>query len=251
MARRSVNALVAVALVAVVCAAILSTGIASTAIRLVPALLLILLLPALPLASALPSRASWLERFAIALAATMALVALATVLLDALGINIGSAELSIALAVITVATCAAVAIFRRSNPAPDLPSLPKISRRDGAFVAAGVILLVGAGIVTALSVERQRDRDTFTQLWAQPGPDGPDVAQVGITNHEGGARTYVVSTTIGKGEAQQRNVSLGDGETSIYEQRVDPDAGPLRISLTGGGAQQSVSLNLHRAVSGQ
>ncbi len=241
-----VRSLVVIALAAAICAVILCSGIEPASIRIIPAVLLMFLLPGLALALALPRAAGWPERLAIALAASMSLLALAAVALDALGIEIGSTQITVVLAVLTVAICAAVALWSEPDHAPPLPSLRAISRRDAAFVAVGVALLAGAGVISALSVERQRDRDTFTQLWALPAPGQTDVAQVGITNHEGDARTYVVSTTIGRGDVMRRQVSLADGETSVYEQLVEPDAGPLRVSLSGGDHSQSVSLDLNR-----
>jgi uncharacterized membrane protein len=99
----------------------------------------------------------------------------------------------------------------------ELHSHPRfqVSLRQGLLLATAVIVC-GAALTLSIHSNAVSTRENFVQSWVLPQPvdtvSSPDV-QVGIMNHLGSKRAFVIHVTVGTGRTAQFMVTLGNGAT--------------------------------------
>ena len=186
-----------IALSTVVAAALVLTLPAQMPIRVAAGLALVLVLPGAGLRLALlPS----IARLA-AIPASIALGALAAVLLDALGVQLETQVWTIALAVLAVLGGLAGALRATDTPtATDAPPADTPPARPSRLLViacsvGAVFLLAAAIVITSISAHDQVDRVRFTQLSATPGP--ASTVDVSVRSDEKRTRRWVLVLAVG------------------------------------------------------
>jgi uncharacterized membrane protein len=232
-----------------------SVGVlAAVATGLEPALRLVLVLPlivfvpgyALVRAAAPATRISPLPRFVLGLGASIAITALAGVVLDTMpgGLSAGSwAAVLFLVAIVSTMVLllrsrhVAVAESASAGPAAGETTIPPDRRRlalnSFLFATSLVIVVVAFGV--AIAAFDNQPRPGFTQLWMLPTAD-PSTVTLGILNEEGQSVDFSLSLTrSGQVEADWPSITLADGQSWQASATV-PDFQqanePLEASLT-------------------
>lgn len=219
----------ALALLGVVCAVLVLVLDAGQPVRAVAGVPLVLALPGTALSFCLwpHGRVNGAERTALSAGLSLALAALTTLALHAVGIALGTSSWAIALGGESL-VAGLVATARAPGATPPHPGrrfrlLPVVL----AVLAAG--LVGGAGVVTGISASDQRDSVHFSQLWALHGPAG--TLRLGVRNLEGSTQRYVVrAQRDGVGLRVWRDVVLSDGAT--WTTTWGPRAGSGKVLVT-------------------
>lgn len=210
--------------------------------RTVAGLLLVLVLPGAALASAaLPTRRDvGFELVALVPGLSISVAVLATVALDAAGVQLGSTAWAVTLAGVTVAACAVAALRRgpTSTTPPRVTSgeLVTPSRLGGVAWGVLVVALVAVtAIVTVGSVRHVQRGSRFTELWALPAAGRADAVVIGVRNHENARRRYALEVRTGQTVvASWSGVDVGEGRTWTRAVTVPHGGEPLRVVLHQG-----------------
>jgi uncharacterized membrane protein len=145
-----------------------------------------------------------------------------------------------------------------SEPSAEEGRIRSISVRQGALVL-GALAIVAGSLVLSLHSGAVTSREPFVQAWILPQPQAnpwSTTAQTGITNHEGGPRTFVVLEAVGKATATQQVVvtqqvvTLGEGQTWVHKLTRKPgQTVRVTVALSSRPDEVLVSVNLARPVS--
>jgi hypothetical protein len=221
---------------------------ASSPLRAVSAMLLILLLPGVGIARLLTEPANWhfgVERGLMVLLLSLASVVLCSVGLYVFGAPLNAESWTLSQGVVVV-VAALVNLAANPRASSGKRSVARVGRLRRTFLVVGVLLPVaGATAVTIPSVRHRDARDHFTQLWAQPADDDRVIA-IGVYNHEGMSRRYLLEVTGAKGASEYS--ALVPPRTTwttavARDPKVEVFRAVLRGSVTAAGPQ-SVELHL-------
>jgi hypothetical protein len=201
--------------------------------RVVAGMLLVLVLPGYGLAALLPV-ASGRRHLLIIPALSISAVILLSGAMYVLRIRLDLSSWSLSLAALGVLGHLLSGLRRARFPQPLRVTPRGISHPLLAAGAATLVLLAGAAVVTARSVERQENGDHFTQLWAVPAPRAERLL-LGIYNHEGERRLYHLRVYSGTTQVQSEEVAVNPGRTVTVPASRPLRAGALRVSLLYAG----------------
>lgn len=197
--------------------------------RVLAGIMLVLVLPGFGLASLFPVASGRRQLLVIPVLSLTAVILLSGALY-VVRIPLDLSSWSISLAVVAVLGHL-LSLLRPARFRPSAPVRPRAAARPVAVAAVGVLLLLaGAAVVTAQSVNRQESRDRFTQLWAIPQPRG-DGLTIGVYNHEGEPRRYRLKVLAGRTEVQSEELRVASGGTTRVTAYRPVKAPELAISV--------------------
>ena len=238
MRLRSSADLIVVACIALL--AVLSTVVlrAGTAFDLVPAAMLVLVLPGYAVcAAAIPERSvNALERCTLSLGVSLALAACAGLALHVTPWGINAQSWTILLAVVTLAACA-VAHWRRTGsptgagPFEDVHlELPVTS----VAMLAVAVLVAGGALYFSGQPPAELATQGYTVLWAVPDSAGAPTIHLGVQNEETDSREYLMRASWGDQLLREWSVQLDT--TGIWQADLDisgdaQTSGDLRVLL--------------------
>jgi len=225
--------LLAAALLAIVCG-LVAVLVPWQPVRIVAALPLTLFLPGYALTAAIfgTRQLDRAREIVLGLAVSLALLALGSILLSAVGIYPGTWALL--LAVFTVAGCA-VGMARRG---PERRREPRdgprrrLRRRDGAILLAATALGAVAIVLTQVSFDAG-DADGYTALWMLPGHGGKSV-EVGVASAQHTPWSYVLDVHPHGSRPIVESFQLRPGDEKILRLRlpVRADGRPLKVTAS-------------------
>jgi hypothetical protein len=168
---------------------------ASTPVRLIAASALVLVLPGAALGRAvLPRGESVPEQILVALGASVVVVALVAIGLDAIGVALERTVWVIVLVLLTVVG-SSVAILRDFRPSPRRLRLPAPPRpTDALLIAASVALIVGAVVLGTKPLSAPAGTPGSNALWVED--DGARGAAVVAQSSEFRTARFELSVTV-------------------------------------------------------
>jgi hypothetical protein len=238
-----------VALLALGLGAAVLVGV-GVALGTICALGLVFVLPGLAVVAYAPFPANRAERIALILALGVALLVLASILIDAIGLKLDTTSWVLALVGVSILGCGvALAIASpdaRSGPLGPRPRrLPRVSPTKILAAVVVVAAIVAATLVTIDSKQAQDRKSQFTEVWTVPG-SGPGGARIGIGNSEGGPRSYrVMVQADGRVIRDWGPVRLDSG--GLWEQNFAAPAWVHRIHVVVAGTGEGRTV--HRSTS--
>lgn len=218
----------ALAALSEVCAVVVQRTPAGSPERAAAALLLVLVLPGLALRRLLMRGES--GGLLLVPALSLALTILVSAGLYVAGIRLGLTSWSQSLAAAVICFALASLPWRTSLTGAHRHRI-RLSAVTTIAILCAVGLVASATIVTARSVHRQHREDRFTQLWALPGGDR---ITVGIYNHEGSARRYLLRARLGRRLLRSEMIPVAAG-ASWTRTLALLGRGNLRFSVTARG----------------
>jgi hypothetical protein len=118
----------------------------------------------------------------------------------------------------------------------------RVSLRQ-AVLLFGAGLICAAALVLSIHTDAATTRESFVQAWVLPSPTEnvfSTSVQLGLRNHLGGRRTFLVNVTIGKGPTKVFTVRLADGAS--WTQVITRYPGERVESTVSTSSQPSVVL---------
>lgn len=210
--------LVLVAALAALVLVVRAVAGSATAITVVPAALLVLVLPGYALSAfALPgAAANALERCALSLGVSLAVAALLGLILHLTPWGLTAGSWTVALVAVTWLGCI-LALFRRQAANSEVTLSPTPARfsldtRSATMIGAAA-LVCGAALYVSSRPPSELASQGYTLLWAIPDAGGVPVVHVGIQNFDTGPRQYRLNAAWGDQSVQQWNVQLDVNST--------------------------------------
>jgi Protein of unknown function (DUF1616) len=226
----------------IVCVAVV-LAVPTTAVRAVFAVPLCLVLPGYALTAAVfaRQRVRAAQTLMLALALSLASLALGSLLLEVLpgGLRIGSWALLIALVVLAATIVAAVRRVPGSAPSPRRPPTPP-RLRDAVLLLIGLLSASAALVVSRIPLPAH-NAVGYTELWMLPHgtPQAPAV-RIGVLSAEQHQTTYLLVLQAGPGRAAivDPQLTLRPGGASEFE---------VPLTAAPGGVPALVTARLYEA----
>jgi hypothetical protein len=195
---------------------------AGSPVRLIAAVALVLVLPGAGFGRAvLPRGERWPEHMLVALGASAAIVALAAIVLDVVGLPLKSTVWAPVLATLTVVGFGVGSLRDSPSPRRRLRLIP-VRPVDALMIGASLALIAGAMVLGTTPLRAPAGTPGSTALWIEA--DGPRRAVAVARSGELQTARYAMSVTVdGRRVAASPSFSLAPGE----ERRL-PVPQPLR-----------------------
>jgi uncharacterized membrane protein len=139
------------------------------------------------------------ERIALSLGLSLAIAALAGLVLNLTPWGLKASSWALVLGLMTIGACAA-ALARRKSHRPSAAIRVAVPPRQAALLGMAAAIVVVAGTVAWLGAERQ-SHAPYTQFWVVRL--GASAFDIGIGNHESGNRSYIVTVKTTWGASVQ------------------------------------------------
>jgi hypothetical protein len=225
---RDLRLLVAATLVCAVGSLITPLG----PVRVIFAVPLTLILPGYAVtAAAFGARLpAWPERLPLTLGASLACLALASIVLNYVPGGIHGLPWTIILIVIVLASCRIAARRRRRTtvefgPIPSLRPSPMT-----ALLAVGTLAAVLVALSLAQNTATTNHVYGYTQLWIEPPRATDRPARIGITSEQQQTRAYRLMIEIeGESDPMKRTFELEPGQTRMVTVPIDESTGPVGV----------------------
>ena len=211
---------------------------AGTAFELVPAAMLVLVLPGYAVcAAAVPEQSlKALERCALSLGVSLALAACAGLALHLTPWGIKAQSWTILLALVTLGACA-VAYWRRLHSPTGAGLLEDVHLElPGTSVAmlAVAVLVAGGALYFSGQPPAELATQGYTVLWAVPDSAAASTIHLGVQNGETSSREYLMRASWGDQLLREWSVQLG--ATGVWQTDLDisgdaQTSGDLRVLL--------------------
>lgn len=203
------------------------------------ALALIFVLPGAPAALTVLPRASWLERAAVTVVASIAVTALVSLSLHVLGVALDSNSWILAQLAATLVMCTASISADPLSPLPRGEPAPRqgLRGRDLPWSAVTVLALASAGWVTVSSNRDQNESHPFTQFWETSRTASSSVVNghtlaFGIKNQTGTSQEYQLRVRVaGEKISPIEWIDLASGETTTRSVTVGKKEAFVRARL--------------------
>jgi hypothetical protein len=228
------------AVVAAVVCGLVAAIVPLEAVRVVAAIPLALWLPGFAIVEAAfgPRQLDRPQFVLLSLAMSLATLAVAGILLNALPGGLTTLSWALLLVIVVVCGAGLAAIRRgRRRRRPEQPRL-ELKRRD-------IVLLAGAGVlaVAAIALAQVRfpahDVEGYSALWILPSDRSEKAVAVGVISAEQDSASFILTVRGARpGPPLKRTVRLDPGQELSFD---------LPVAARSGGAPQKVVASLYRA----
>jgi uncharacterized membrane protein len=215
-------------------------------LRIVLALPLLLALPGYSLTAALfPDQGiDWPRRLLLSIALSLSLDVIIALVLNQMPFGLRSASWAAALLLVTWA-CSGIAVARRRREGTiaAVARVPRLRPRDAAlFLVAACVL--GGAVAFARTPLSAKKVQGYTALWLLPGSRGETATvRVGVTSGELHPMSYRLVVRVGSRAAYQQRLKLQPGgkwETSVRIRPAAARRAPIEARLYRGDSPQSI-----------
>lgn len=162
------------------------------------------------------------KRVALSVATSLAILALATFVLNIFPFGLTTASWAVLLPLVVIGACRGAAL-RRDRPERD-PGGISLPRPAAGGLAVSVVALAIAVAAVALAQKPLPADDAvgFTALWMLPTDSREDAVAVGVVSNQHHPTSYRLTVSLGKNQSKSYRVKLDPGEERVYEVDVPP-----------------------------